>query len=91
MNKSFRKNTLINDISDYIAMQIGDTNGEFQRDISFSKLGLDSAGHVQISAIIEDHTQVDVSPTVAFDHPTINSLIQYVDELTMARVEEVEL
>ncbi|CAM4141254.1 acyl carrier protein [Pseudoalteromonas ostreae] len=91
MNKSFCKNTLINDISDYIVMRIEGNNGEIQRDISFSRLGLDSAGHVQISAIIEDHMQIDVSPTVAFDHPTINSLIKYIDELTIAHIEEAEL
>lgn len=49
-------------------------------DISFSKLGLDSMGHVELSTVIENTLSISVEPDIAFNYPTLNSLVGFVCE-----------
>lgn len=75
----FCRQTLTEDITQYLCEAIEEFSTEQHLDTSFSRLGLDSTGHVQLSAIIEDHTQTEIEPTIAFDYPTINSLLQFLE------------
>ncbi|QQX80333.1 acyl carrier protein [Shewanella sp. KX20019] len=83
----FCKQTLTKAISQYLSEVIEEFSAELHLDTSFSRLGLDSTGHVQLSAIIEDHIQVEIEPTIAFDYPTINSLIQFLEKKSVQAVE----
>ncbi|MCL1051030.1 acyl carrier protein [Shewanella abyssi] len=83
----FCKQTLTKAISQYLSEAVEEFSAEQHLDTSFSRLGLDSTGHVQLSAIIEDHTQVEIEPTIAFDYPTINSLIQFLEKKSVQAVE----
>ncbi|MEZ9199879.1 acyl carrier protein [Shewanella sp. 10N.286.54.B9] len=75
----FCKQTLTEDITLYLTDAIEEFSVEQHLDTSFSRLGLDSTGHVQLSSIIEDHTETEIEPTIAFDYPTINSLLQFLE------------
>ncbi|WNO60627.1 acyl carrier protein [Rheinheimera sp. MMS21-TC3] len=77
MNNIFCKDTLISKIAEYVAERVDGFSKDLHIDTSFSRLGLDSAAHVQLTAVIEDYLQTDVSPTLAFDYPTINALVNY--------------
>lgn len=88
MNTNFDKEAFLTDILTLICTKVDLPAEEIPFDVSFSRLGLDSAGHVQLSAIIEDHINDDVSPTIAFDYPTIHSLISYIDRKTTYLVAE---
>ena len=76
---NFCRKTLTEDISAHLTEAIDEFSIELHLDTSFSRLGLDSAGHVQLSGIIEDHTQTEIEPTIAFDYPTINALLQFLE------------
>lgn len=82
MNKAFCKETLITEITDYIASKVEGFSKELHIDTSFSRLGLDSAGHVQLTTIIEDYMQIEISPTLAFDFPTVNAISDYLNEIS---------
>ena len=84
----FCKQTLTEDITLYLTDAIEEFSVEQHLDTSFSRLGLDSTGHVQLSSIIEDHTETEIEPTIAFDYPTINSLLQFLESKHM-QVKEI--
>ena len=77
--QDFNKQELINQLITYLSGNISQFNAEKHLDTSFSRLGLDSAGHVQLSTIVEDLTQLEVEPTLAFDYPTINALANHLE------------
>ncbi|MCW8093456.1 acyl carrier protein [Alteromonas sp. ASW11-130] len=78
MNEIFSKDALIEEITNFLSAKVEGFSLEDHADTSLSRLGLDSAGHVQLTTVIEDFIQSDVAPTLAFDYPTVNSLIDYV-------------
>jgi acyl carrier protein len=43
-------------------------------DVTFSRLGLDSANSVQMILSLEEHLGIELDPEIVFDHPTIASL-----------------
>lgn len=65
----------------FIATRTGFPFQEKDMNCSFSRLGLDSADHVSISMIIEDITRASIEPTIAFDYPTINTLMKECERL----------
>ncbi|WP_199610183.1 acyl carrier protein [Flocculibacter collagenilyticus] len=89
MNKTFSKEELITEITDYIASKIEGFSLEQHIDTSFSRLGLDSAGHVQLTTVIEDYMQIEVAPTLAFDYPTVNALVNHLTESSTPNLEKV--
>jgi hypothetical protein len=42
-----------------------------------------------MTAIIEDHLQMTVDPALAFDYPTINSLVNYLQQ-NFAEIRELQ-
>lgn len=89
MNKAFSKEALIAEITHYIASKVEGFSLEQHIDTSFSRLGLDSAGHVQLTTVIEDYMQVEIAPTLAFDYPTVNALVNHLTEDSTAELEKV--
>lgn len=80
MATTFCKETLIAKITDYLSTHLPEFSEEEHLDTSFSRLGLDSASHVQLTAIVEDHIQESINPTLAFEYPTINALANHLQE-----------
>jgi acyl carrier protein len=64
----------------HLSTKVSDFSFNEHSDVSFSSLGLDSADHVELTGVIEDYLQVKVEPTLAFDYPTINALVDFLDE-----------
>ncbi|MBE8966698.1 acyl carrier protein [Nostocales cyanobacterium LEGE 12452] len=83
MTDKFRdktKDALVEKLVQYICTKVPNFSSKEHSDASFSGLGLDSASHVEMTAIIEDYLQVNIDPSVAFDYPTINSLVSYLQK-----------
>ena len=90
MNSIFCKETLIVKISTFLSAHIPEFSAEKHFDTSFSRLGLDSASHVQLTAIVEDYVQFPINPTLAFEYPTINALVNHLQEYVVTKVEHKE-
>ncbi|PSW22269.1 phosphopantetheine-binding protein [Photobacterium sanctipauli] len=71
------KNAMLDDICAFLESEVEDFCRNSHLDTSFSRLGLDSMGHVQLSSIVEKHTGQEIDPTLAFDYPTINSMLEH--------------
>lgn len=82
MNTSFCKESFIEEMINHIETKIEGFSREEHLDTSFSRLGLDSAGHVQLTTVIEDFTNIEVSPTLAFDFPTINAIAGHLTKIS---------
>lgn len=74
------KDALVETIIKYVSAKIPNFSSEEHLDSSFSALGLDSAAHVEMTAVIEDYLQVTIDPALAFDYPTVNSLVNYLQQ-----------
>ena len=71
------RDVLVEKLVDYISAKAPDFSSKEHLDTSFSALGRDSAAHVEMTTIIEDYLQVTIDPALAFDYPTLNSLVTY--------------
>jgi|688.fasta_scaffold17723_7 acyl carrier protein len=71
---------LVEKLIEYISAKVPGFSSTEHLDNSFSSLGLDSVAHVEITAIIAEYLQVTIDPALAFDYPTINSLINYLQQ-----------
>ena len=74
------KSALVEKMVEYISAKVPSFSSTEHLDNSFSSLGLDSVSHVEMTAIIEDYLQVTIDPSLAFDYPTINSLVDYLQQ-----------
>lgn len=79
MSQAFDKNQLINEIAEFLGSVVPEFCKDSHLDTSFSRLGLDSAQHVQLTSIVENNMNIEVEPTLAFDYPTINALINHLE------------
>lgn len=68
---------LHSEIGSYIANKFPGIVIDDIRDSSLSGLGLDSLGHVELSGIVENVLGQGVEPDIAFNYPTINSLVSH--------------
>lgn len=83
------RESLVQALAEYIKSKVPEFDPEEHADTSFSRLGLDSLGHVELSGILEQQLDVSVSPEAAFNYPTINALINYMEtELSSTSDEE---
>lgn len=73
------RDTLVEKLTKYISAKAPGFSSEEHLDVSFSSLGLDSADHVEITTMVEDCLQITIEPTLAFDYPTVNSLVAYLE------------
>lgn len=83
------KDAFIEKLVEYISAKIPGFSAIEHLDSSFSSLGLDSVSHVEMTAIIEDYLQVTIDPSLAFDYPTINSLVDYLQQ-NFVRITELK-
>ncbi len=90
MTANYCKETLKSEIVEYIVSRLPSFSLESDCDASFSRLGLDSADHVHLSTIIEDHLQIEVDPALAFNYPTMNSLFSHIESLRMTHAPELD-
>ncbi len=74
------KDALVETIVRYISAKVPHFSSKEHLDSSFSALGLDSAAHVEMTTVIEDYLQVTIDPALAFDYPTVNSLVNYLQQ-----------
>lgn len=49
-------------------------------DKSFDMLGLDSATAIMISGELQDYLKIEIDPTIFYDHPTINLMLDHLIE-----------
>jgi acyl carrier protein len=57
-----------------IAGYVGRAPEEIATDVSLSEYGLDSVFALTLTGELEEYLNVDVEPTVIWDHPTIEAL-----------------
>jgi acyl carrier protein len=84
------KVTLTEKLSEYLSAKVPGFSSTEHLDSSFSSLGLDSVSHVEMTAMIEDYLQIKVDPALAFDYPTINSLVNYLQTNFVVVTEQKE-
>lgn len=80
MPQTFHEQSLTDAIKSYLTSKIPSFNLVEHADVSFSGLGLDSAAHVELTRVIEDRLGSAVPPELAFDYPTVNSLMGYLKQ-----------
>ncbi|ACK70306.1 Beta-ketoacyl synthase [Gloeothece citriformis PCC 7424] len=66
---------------DKIAQRLSISSAEIEITEPFASYGLDSVQAVRITAELEDWLKVKLSPTLAYDYPSIESLAQYLTAL----------
>lgn len=82
MTNDYGEDSVVNKLEAFIARRLPEFTLKEHSNTSFSRLGLDSADHVQLTAIIEDHFGINIEPTLAFDYPTVNSIVSHLENLT---------
>ena len=61
----------------YLARTLGLTDEQIQPDVKFARLGLDSANSVYLIVELEEWLELELTPDLLFDHPTISDLARY--------------
>ena len=72
-------------IVDYLAQLLGIGREEIDTELSFEAYGLDSSGAVGFSGDLEEALQVTFDATLAYDHPTIEALLDHLEALNLLR------
>jgi acyl transferase domain-containing protein/acyl-CoA synthetase (AMP-forming)/AMP-acid ligase II/acyl carrier protein/predicted alpha/beta-fold hydrolase len=75
LNRNF--NDLENWLIQNLAQRLGIAPHSLDVNEPFNSYGLDSVQAVRLTAELEDYLNIKVSPTLAYDYPTIASLSQY--------------
>lgn len=61
-------------IKEYIAKLLHVPSVEVDPNVTFARLGLDSASAVALAGDLEDWLGVEIDPTMPYDYPTIKQL-----------------
>lgn len=69
------KTSLITEVGNYMSTKFPEMDLEANLDSSFSGMGLDSLGHVELSGVVENVIGTAVQPDIAFNYPTVNALV----------------
>jgi acyl transferase domain-containing protein/acyl carrier protein/SAM-dependent methyltransferase len=72
--------TLQDQLSGLLAELLGISFGSVSPDKVLQDLGIDSVGLTKFAKAINDHYQLDITPVVFFDYPTIGELVDYLSE-----------
>lgn len=64
-------------ICDYVGRVLGVPPERIDTGAPFERLGLDSATAVALIGDLEDWLGIELSPVLAYDHPTISRLSEY--------------
>lgn len=67
-------------IVEYVVTKVPTFNLAEHAETSFSRLGLDSLGHVELTAVIEKTLALELEPDLAFNYPTVTALIKHLGE-----------
>jgi len=62
---------------EYLALTLGLSNEEIEPDVNFARLGLDSANSVYLIVELEEWLELELTPELLFEHPTISDLARY--------------
>ena len=62
---------------EYLALTLGLSNDEIEPDVNFARLGLDSANSVYLIVELEEWLELELTPDLLFEHPTISDLARY--------------
>ena len=62
---------------EFLALTLGLSNDEIEPDVSFARLGLDSANSVYLIVELEEWLGLELTPDLLFEHPTISDLARY--------------
>ena len=68
----------------WIVKRAGVERKHFTSQSSLVELGVDSLSAVELSQVLEDRFQVDLTPDVAWSHPTPQALSRWLAEQTLA-------
>ncbi|WP_431971130.1 acyl carrier protein [Nocardia sp. bgisy134] len=78
-------------VVDWMTARVADYLGRSPRDIDptlpLAELGIDSVSAVNLCGEIEFEWDLDVDPTIVFDHPTILDLAVYITDQVADRSE----
>jgi len=76
-----KKAELESAITDYVVTKVPEFDLAQHADTSFSRLGLDSLGHVELTAALEKVLGVELEPDLAFNYPTVTALLEQLAQL----------
>lgn len=62
---------------DRIAFYLQRSSEEIDPDAPLVEIGLDSVYAMTLSGDVEERFNIEVEPTMAWDHPTVNALAEY--------------
>jgi acyl carrier protein len=61
----------------YLARTLELSDEQIEPDVSFARLGLDSANSVYLIVELEEWLGLELTPDLLFEHPTISDLARY--------------
>ena len=64
-------------LTDRVAAYLERPRGEIDPDQAFVEMGLDSVYAMTLSGDVEERFDIEVEPTLAWDHPSVNALAGY--------------
>lgn len=67
-------------ICDFIAAETGFPLDDIETDLNLGAYGLSSAAAVKLIGLLEDRLDIRLSPTLVFEHPTVDELSEAVAE-----------
>jgi acyl carrier protein len=68
-----------------IAFYLQRSGTEIDPDLPLVELGLDSVYAMTLSGDVEERFDIEVEPTMAWDHPTVNALARYLTDVLGSR------
>ncbi len=77
MNHNRTANEIEEWLIDALSESIGIEADEIEVDMPFESYGLDSSTAVIISGDLQEWLGCDLEPTIFFDYPTINEIVNY--------------
>lgn len=64
-------------ISNWVRSELKLTDSQIATDVTFARFGMDSVHAMMMIGDLEEHLDRRLSPTLAWDHPTIDSLASH--------------
>ena len=64
-------------IAAWLRTELGAAEGPLETTVPFTRFGMDSVHAMMMTGDLEEHLALRLSPTVTWDHPTIDALVAY--------------
>jgi acyl carrier protein len=79
-DRAYVSEALQNWLVSHLAELLGVDQDEVEVDIPFDRYGLDSSAAIGLTGELSDLLKIDIEPTLLYDYPTVESLVDYLSE-----------